>query len=101
MISIFFFALVSSAPIDGVLALAGQLVVQLDKAEEHLSPGNRLQRGRARGQQARHLVANNPHELHELHRNVAATDFPRVLTTTVHNLRGVKVMLEASQVVRS
>ena len=93
------FAFVCPASIDLVLALACQLEDQVYKAEEHLSPLDRWQRGRARGEQVRHLVANGAHELNKLHRNVAATDLPWALATTVHNLRGVEVTPEASQVV--
>ena len=49
----------------------------------------------------RHLVANGAHELNKLHRNLAATDLPRVLPTTVHDIRGAELTPEASQVVRS
>ena len=95
------FAFVCPTSIDSVLALACQLENQVYEADEHPSPLRRWQRGRARGEQSRHLVANGAHEGHKLHRNLPTTDLPRALPTTVHNLRGVEVTPEASQVVRS
>ena len=79
------FAFVCPASIDSVLALACQLEDQVYKADEHPPPLDRWQRGRARGEQARHLVANGAHERHKLHRNLPTTDLPRALPTTVHN----------------
>ena len=95
------FAFVCPASIDLELALFCHLEDQACKAEEHLPPLDSWQRRRARGEQARHLVANGAHEVKKLHCNLAAADLPRVLPTTVHNIRGAEVTPEASQVDRS